>query len=70
MGTFLLIKALETAEASILQPFTYFQLIFASIIGILIFNDKITQSILIGGIMIVGSGVFAAWRTHVKKQED
>ena len=69
-GHFLLIKALETAEASILQPFTYFQLIFASIIGILIFHDKITQSILIGGIMIVGSGVFAAWRTHVKKQED
>ena len=69
-GHFLLIKALETAQASILQPFTYFQLLFASIIGILIFNDKITQSILMGGFMIVGSGVFAAWRTHVKKQED
>ena len=67
-GHFLLIKALETAQASILQPFTYFQLLFASIIGILIFNDKITETILIGGIMIVGSGVFAAWRTHVKKQ--
>ena len=35
-GHFLLIKALETAEASILQPFTYFQLMFASVIGILI----------------------------------
>ena len=64
----MLIKALETAQASILQPFTYFQLLFASIIGILVFNDKITESILIGGIMIVGSGIFAAWRTHLKKQ--
>ena len=67
-GHFLLIKALETAQASILQPFTYFQLLFASIIGILIFNDKITETILIGGAMIVSSGVFAGWRTHLKKQ--
>ena len=69
-GHFLLIKALETAQASILQPFTYFQLLFASIIGILIFNDKITETILIGGLMIVGSGVFAAWRTHIKKHKN
>ncbi len=68
-GHFLLIKALETAQASILQPFTYFQLLFASIIGILIFNDKLTETILIGGLMIVGSGIFAAWRTHIKKRE-
>ena len=69
-GHFLLIKALETAQASILQPFTYFQLLFASIIGILIFDDKITKTILLGGIMIVGSGLFAAWRTHFKNQEN
>ena len=66
----MLIKALETAQASILQPFTYFQLFFASVIGILIFNDKITETILIGSIMIVGSGIFAAWRTHLKKPEN
>ena len=67
-GHFLLIKALETAQASILQPFTYFQLLFASAIGIFVFNDKITQTILIGGFLIVGSGLFAAWRDHFKKQ--
>ena len=67
-GHFLLIKALETAQASILQPFTYFQLLFASVIGIFVFNDKITQTILIGGFLIVGSGLFAAWRNHFKKQ--
>jgi drug/metabolite transporter (DMT)-like permease len=66
-GHFLLIKAYESAEASVLQPFTYFQLFFASIIGVTIFNDKITLSIFVGGSIVVGSGVFAAWRSHVNK---
>ena len=64
LGHFLFIKALETTQASILQPFTYLQLFFASIIGILIFNDILTTSLLIGGVMIVGSGIFASIRTH------
>ena len=64
LGHFLFIKALETTQASILQPFTYLQLFFASIIGILIFNDILTTSLLIGGVLIVGSGIFASIRTH------
>ena len=59
----------ENAEASILQPFTYFQLLFASIIGICFFNDKITLSIFVGGSIVVLSGIFAAWRNHVKNKK-
>ena len=68
-GHFLLIKAYENAEASVLQPFTYFQLFFASIIGIIIFNDIITLSIFIGGIIVVGSGVFSAWRNYINNKK-
>jgi|TARA_B110000285_G_scaffold82784_1_gene95294 drug/metabolite transporter (DMT)-like permease len=67
-GHFLFIKAFENAEASVLQPFTYLQLFFASIIGIFIFNDQITLPILIGGALVVGSGIFAAWRNHKNNQ--
>ena len=63
-GHFLFIKALETAQASILQPFIYLQLFFASIIGILVFNDVLTLNLIFGGILIVGSGIFALIRTH------
>ena len=69
VGHFLLIMAYENAEASILQPFTYFQLLFASIIGIYFFNDKITLSIFVGGSIVVLSGIFAAWRNHVKNKK-
>ena len=68
-GHFLLIKAYENAEASVLQPFTYFQLFFASIIGIIIFKDIITLSIFIGGIIVVGSGVFSAWRNYINNKK-
>ena len=63
-GHFLFIKALETAQASILQPFIYLQLFFASIIGILVFNDLLTLNLIFGGILITGSGIFALIRTH------
>ena len=69
VGHFLLIMAYENAEASILQPFTYFQLLFASIIGICFFNDKITLSIFVGGSIVVLSGIFAAWRNYVKNKK-
>ena len=69
VGHFLLIMAYENAEASILQPFTYFQLLFASIIGICFFNDKITLAIFVGGSIVVLSGIFAAWRNHVKNKK-
>ena len=68
-GHFLLIKAYENEEASVLQPFTYFQLFFASIIGIYIFNDKVTLSIFLGGSIVVGSGIFAAWRNYIKSKK-
>ena len=66
-GHFLFIKALETAQASILQPFIYLQLFFASIIGIWFFNDLLTLNLFLGGILIIGSGIFAFIRTHKVK---
>ncbi len=61
-GHFLLTKAYEIAEASSLQPFTYFQLLFASIIGVAIFKDNLTFSILLGAVIIVLSGTFVSWK--------
>ena len=57
-GHFLLIKAFEVAEASSIQPFAFFHFVFAAIIGIVIFSEQITSSILIGSIIVIGSGVF------------
>ena len=42
----------------------------ADIIGIIIFNDTLTISILLGGSIVVASGIFAAWRTHIKSKNN
>ena len=62
VGHYLLIKCYEVAEASAIQPFAYLQLIWASMIGIIIFGEQITTNVLIGACIIVGAGLFALWR--------
>ena len=67
-GHYLLIKAYEVAEASTVQPFAYFQLVFASAIGLTVFNETIEIWIVLGVGLIIGSGLFTLWRERQKTQ--
>ena len=62
LGHYLLIKCYEIAEASAVQPFAYLQLIWASIIGVIIFGEQITTNVIIGAGIIVAAGLFTLWR--------
>ena len=66
LGHFLLIKAYEMAEASTIQPFAYFQLVFVSFIGVGVFGERITPTTAIGAAIIVGAGLFAWWRERAR----
>ena len=59
IGHFVLIKAFEFAEATVVQPFAYFHLVFAGIIGVLIFNESLTWSIVIGSSIVLLAGISA-----------
>jgi drug/metabolite transporter (DMT)-like permease len=61
-GHFLLIKALDSTNASTIQPFAYLQLVFASTIGILVFGDSLDPMLIVGSAVIVSSGLFALQR--------
>jgi len=61
-GHYLLIRTYEVAEASAVQPFAYFQLIFVSILAVTIFGEVIETPVLIGAAIIVAAGVFTFWR--------
>ncbi|MEM9970656.1 MAG: DMT family transporter [Pseudomonadota bacterium] len=61
-GHWLLIKCYELAEASAVQPFAYFQLVFASAIGLLVFGETLEGAVVVGGAIIVAAGVFTLLR--------
>ena len=64
---FLMVKTLQVAEASVIQPFSYLQLVFGSIIGVTIFSESIDLMIIVGVTIVIGSGLFTTWREYKKK---
>jgi len=61
VGHFLFILAFQRAPASALTPFTYLQVVFATLIGWLVFSDFPDALTLIGMAIIAGSGLLLTW---------
>lgn len=57
LGHFLLIKTLEISEASKIQPFSYFQVAFAFLFGVLFFSENINFSAILGTSIITMGGI-------------
>ncbi len=66
VGHFLLIKALEAAPASLLQPFNYLMLVWAMVNGYVIFGEFPDRWTIAGGIIIVASGLYVIYRERGK----
>lgn len=63
-GHYLLIRTYEVAEASAVQPFAYLQLVFASALGLLVFQETLATNVLIGAGIVVSAGLFTLWRAR------
>ena len=66
---FMMVKTLQVAEASVVQPFSYLQLVFGSIIGVTIFSESIDLMIIVGALIVIGSGLFTTWREYKIKHK-
>ncbi|MDG4649438.1 DMT family transporter [Roseibacterium sp. SDUM158017] len=66
LGHWLLIKTYDVAEASIVQPFAYFQLVFASGLGLVVFGETLETNVAAGAAIVVAAGLFTLWRARVK----
>ena len=60
IGHFSTIKALEFAPASLLAPFAYIQLLWVSILGVLVFGDFPDAVTLVGMAVVVAGGLLVA----------
>jgi drug/metabolite transporter (DMT)-like permease len=55
-------KSLHLAPASAVTPFNYLSLIWAIIVGYLIWGDVPTADLIVGSLIVVGSGLYLLWR--------
>ena len=55
-------RAIHLAPTSVVAPFQYFSLIWAMLLGFAIWGDVPTMSLIAGGAIVAGSGLFLLWR--------
>ena len=57
------------APASVVSPFYYVQLVWASVLGYLIFGDVPSGWTWLGAVIIIASGLSVAWRATSRIEE-
>jgi drug/metabolite transporter (DMT)-like permease len=62
LGHWLLIRCYEAVEASTVQPFAYFQLVFVTLMAIPVFGEVLEPNVALGAAIVIGAGLFTAWR--------
>jgi drug/metabolite transporter (DMT)-like permease len=67
-GQYLWTTALRFAPASAVAPFNYFSLIWAVILGFLVWGDLPSAPLLMGSAVVVGSGMFLLWHEARKRK--
>ena len=65
-GHYLLIKALQLAPASLLQPFAYTVLVWATLVGFTVFGDLPDLLTVVGASIIVASGLYTFARERAR----
>lgn len=61
---YFLIRAYSLLDASAVQPLSYMGLVYASLIGTALFNEKLDWPILLGASIVVGAGLLYLMREH------
>jgi drug/metabolite transporter (DMT)-like permease len=61
-GQYFWTQALRLAPATAVSPFYYLMLVWALIIGFLVWGDVPTKGLLVGSAIVVASGLFLLWR--------
>ena len=68
-GQWIVVLAIRYADASVLAPFSYSQLVWATMLGFLIFGDVPDILTIAGAAIIIGSGLYTAHRERVRRAQ-
>lgn len=59
LSHWLLTKCYEYAEANVVQPYSYLQIVFVTIVGIVIYDETLAPAVALGTAVIVAAGVYS-----------
>jgi drug/metabolite transporter (DMT)-like permease len=62
VGQVLMTQSYRFAEASVIAPFDYINMLWIVILSYLVFGDVPTAAVLAGSAVVIASGVFVVWR--------
>ena len=62
MGHYFMSQAARHADVAVTSPFEYSSFICVGVMGYLFFNEIPSQSVVLGGSLIILSGVYVAYR--------
>ncbi len=68
-GQWIVVLAFRYADASVLAPFSYSQLVWVSMLGFLIFGEVPDVWTVVGAAFIVASGLYTAHRERVRRSQ-
>ncbi len=68
-GQWIVVLAFRYADASVLAPFSYMQLLWVSVLGFLIFGEVPDVYTVTGAAFIVASGLYTAHRERVRRSQ-
>lgn len=61
-------QAMRLGEVSAITPFRYSRLVFAMVIGVVIFGERPDALTLLGAAIIIASGLYTFWRERLRKR--
>ncbi|MBM3604646.1 MAG: DMT family transporter [Alphaproteobacteria bacterium] len=61
-GHYTMTRAFAAAPLTVTQPVTFLQLIWASLVGILIFHEPLDGWVILGGSLMIGAISYITWR--------
>jgi drug/metabolite transporter (DMT)-like permease len=68
-GQWIVVLAFRYADASVLAPFSYTQLLWVSILGFLVFGEVPDIWTVVGAVFVVASGLYTAHRERLRRSQ-
>ena len=66
LGHYFMSQASKNADVAVTSPFEYTSFVFVGIMGYLFFNEIPDNSVVLGGLLIIISGIYVAYRERKK----